>query len=63
MNRVDLSFRIHCIGKDLMTTFPSMHRLALWNWDRLGYDLLVRDDGGLAWTYNAEIDEDGWLVV
>ena len=61
-NRVDLSFRIHCIGKDLMATFPSLRRLALWNWNRLGYDLLTKTaSGGLVWTYRVEIDEDEWL--
>jgi hypothetical protein len=63
MSCVDLSFRIHHIGKELMTTFPSLRRLALWNWNRLGYDLLTRGTCGLAWTYNAEINRDGWLLV
>ena len=46
-----------------MTTFPSLRRLALWNWNRLGYDLLTRAAGGLVWTYNAEIDGDERLLV
>lgn len=62
--RLDLSFRVHCIGRDLMTTFPSLRRLALWNWNRMGYDLLTRTAaGGLVWTYHAEIDEDEWSSV
>jgi len=64
VTRVDLSFRIHCIGKDLMTTFPSLCRLVLWNWNRMGYDLLTRTAaGGLVWMYHVEIDEDEWLSV
>ena len=62
INRLDLSFRIHCIGKDLMTTFPTLRQLALWNWNRLGYDTLTRTEGGsLVWSYRVEIDEDEWL--
>jgi len=62
--RVDLSFRIHCIGKDLMITFPSLRQLILWNWNRMGYDLLTRTAAGdLVWMYRVEIDEDEWLSV
>jgi hypothetical protein len=61
---VDLSFRIHSIGKDLMTAFPSLCRLVLWNWNRMGYDSLTRTAaGGLEWAYLVEIDEDEWLSV
>ena len=64
INRVDLNFRIHCIGKDLMATFPRLRRLVLWNWNRIGYDLLTRTAAGSpVWTYCVEIDEDEWLSV
>ena len=64
INRVDLSFRVHCLGRDLMTTLPSLRRLALWNWNRMGYDLLTKTAAdGLVWTYHAEIDEDEWSSV
>ena len=47
-----------------MATFPSLRQLALWNWDRLGYDLLTKTEaGGLVWAYRVEIDEDEWLSV
>jgi hypothetical protein len=47
-----------------MATFPSLRRLALWNWNRMGYDLLTRTAaGGLVWMYHVEIDEDEWLSV
>ena len=47
-----------------MATFPSLRQLALWNWNRMGYDLLTKTAaGGLVWTYRVEIDEDEWLSV
>jgi len=47
-----------------MATFPSLRRLALWNWNRMGYDLLTKTAaGGLVWTYHGEIDEDEWSSV
>lgn len=55
---VGLDFRNHRIGKELMTTFPSFRRLALWNWDRSGYDLLTRAADDLVWTHDVEMDED-----
>lgn len=65
MSHVDSGFIIYRIGKDLMATFPSLRRFALWNWNRLGYDLLMRTtSGGRVWTYNVEeIEEDEWLSV
>ena len=47
-----------------MAAFPSLCRLALWNWNRMGYDLLMKTAaGGLVWEYNAEIDEGEWSSV
>lgn len=46
-----------------MATFPSLRQLVLWNWDRLGYDLLTRAIGGLVWMYNVEVDEDKRSLV
>ena len=64
INHVDLNFRIHCIGKDLMATFPSLRRLVLWNWNRMEYNSLTRTAiGSLVWTYHVEIDENEWLSV
>lgn len=64
INRVDLSFRTHWIGKNLMATFPSLRQLVLWNWNRMGYDVLTKSaTGDLVWAYRAEIDEDEWPSV
>ena len=47
-----------------MATFPSLRQLVLWNWNRLGYDLLTKTaSGSLVWAYRVEIDEGEWLSV
>lgn len=61
---IDRDFRIHCIGQELLDTFPSLERFMMWNWYRNGYDVMSRNPmGGHSWTYRTALDEDGWMTA
>jgi hypothetical protein len=56
---LDRDFRIHRVCRELMDTFPSIQKFAIWNWIRKGYD--VMDRKSTSWTYWVALDDGEWM--